>query len=157
VYPNAKLGVIGEGSSEIKIDMLKIIKKFNLENNVILLGYLQDKDAAVVLKSSKIFLFPSHEEGWGIAVAEAMAAELPVVSWDLPVYKEVFENYTIRVDENNIESFSVKVIGLLKDDGKRVKSGIEGYQFIHKYSWDKVTEEEKKIFSHSTLEDKQLF
>lgn len=145
VYPNAKLAIIGEGSNEIKIDLLKKIKQHDLENNVILLGYLEDKEAIKALKSGKMFLFPSHEEGWGIAVAEAMASELPVVSWDFPVYQDVFETYTIRVEENNIELFAEKVIELLSDDEKRVKYGSEGYKFIHKYSWDMVTEKETRF------------
>ena len=38
------------------------------------------------MKSSKLFIFPSYEEGWGISITEAMACGLAVVCYDLKAY-----------------------------------------------------------------------
>ena len=145
--PEAKLGIIGGGSSEAKSFLKKKINSFGLEKKVVLLGFLGDKKAYPILKSGKVFLFPSHEEGWGIAIAEAMACGLPVVSWDLPVFKEIFENYTVQIKENDIRLFSKKVVELLKHDTLREKAGMDGKEFIKKYSWDSVAAKELEIIS----------
>jgi len=145
--PEAKLAVIGGGSEETKNMLLKKIRNHNLEKNVELLGFLEDKKAHSILKAGKVFLFPSHEEGWGIAIAEAMACALPVVSWDLPVYEEVFGIHTVQVEENNRDLFSGKVIEFLENDAMRKEIGESGKEFVRKYSWDSLAEKELEIIS----------
>ncbi len=143
--PEAKLALIGGSDSEIKKSLIKKIKIKELEKNIEILGFLENEKAFSILKGSKVFLFPSHEEGWGIAVAEAMACNLPVVSWDLPVYREVFENYTVQIKEKDINLFSEKVIEILENDELRRKKSEEGKEFIKKYSWDNVAKREQEI------------
>lgn len=143
--PEAKLAIIGGGSEKTKNTLSKKIRSYNMEKNVYLLGFLKDEKAHSILKSGKVFLFPSHEEGWGIAIAEAMACGLPVVSWDLPVYGEIFEKYIAQIEEDNIKYFAKKVIELLKNGGLRRETGQSGQNYIKKYSWDNVAEKEMEI------------
>lgn len=147
IIPEAKLAVIGGGGETEKKYLREKVKEYGLEKNIDLLGFLENDKAYSILKSGKVFLLPSHEEGWGIAIAEAMACGLPVVSWDLPVYEEIFENKTHQINENNIESFAQKVVELLKDDATREKMAAAGKEFVKKYSWDKVAEREFEIIS----------
>lgn len=146
--PQAKLAVIGGGSEKTKNFLLEKISDYHLEKNVDLLGFLEDKKAHPILKSGKVFLFPSHEEGWGIAVAEAMACGLPVVSWNLPVFREIFGDQTMQVKENDINLFSDKVIELLKNASLRQVIGGRGREFVKKYSWEKVAERELEIMKN---------
>lgn len=143
--PSAKLAMIGGGNEDMKNMLAKKIKERGLEKNIDLLGFLEDDKAHSILKSGKVFVFPSHEEGWGIAIAEAMACGLPVVSWDLPNYKPVFENYTFRIKENDLKLFSGKIIEMLQNESYRKESGEKGKEFIKKYSWKNVAEAEYEI------------
>lgn len=145
--PAAKLAVVGGGKSETKKLLAEKIKALGMEKNIDLLGYLENEMAYSILKSGKVFLCPSHEEGWGIAIAEAMACGLPVISWDLPAYREVFENYTFQIEENNILKFSAQVISLLKDEISRSRAGGKGKEFIRKYSWENVAKREFEIIA----------
>jgi glycosyltransferase involved in cell wall biosynthesis len=143
--PDATLAVIGGEGKNIKEDLQKKISEAGLEKNIEIMGFLPNNEAYRILKSGKVFIFPSHEEGWGIAIAEAMACGLPVVSWNLPVYREIFENYTAQVKENDLDIFSQKVVELLKDNESREKKGRDGKEFIKKYSWKRVAERELEI------------
>jgi glycosyltransferase involved in cell wall biosynthesis len=145
--PSAKLAVIGGGEKSTKEDLQKKIIDAGLQENIKLTGFLKDGEAHNILKSGKIFIFPSHEEGWGIAVAEAMACGLPTVSWNLPVYKDVFEDCTFQIKENDIAGFSEKIIKLLNDENERTKIGQKGREFIKKYSWDSVAQKELEIIN----------
>lgn len=142
--PESRLGIIGGGPENITRELKEMITKKNLEDKIDVLGHLETEKMVSLMKASRVFVFPSHEEGWGIAIAEAMACRLPVVSWNLPVYKEVFENYTVQVEENDICKFSEKVLEILKNPEKRERMSKEGYEFIYKYSWDEVAKEEFK-------------
>ena len=145
--PEACLAIIGGGEEFTKDDLQKMIKENNLEKNIKLLGFVEDEQAHRFLKSGKIFITPSHEEGWGMAIAEAMACGLPVISWELPNYKPTFEDYTIQIKENNRELFSDKIIEMLENEDRRKELGERGKKFIKKYSWDNVAEEELDIIN----------
>ena len=57
---------------------------------IALAGYVDDQTKFDLVSRAKLFVFPSAEEGWGIAVAEALAVGTPVVTYELPVYASVF-------------------------------------------------------------------
>ncbi|MBT4287347.1 MAG: glycosyltransferase [Deltaproteobacteria bacterium] len=151
-FPDAKIAFIGRGQEEIKAELIERINDAGLQNNIDLLGFLPSHEAFGFIKSSSVFLFPSHEEGWGIAIADAMACQVPVITWDLPVFDDVFENYIIKISENNIDQFADTVIDLLKNNSKRKNIAKSGFRFIQKYNSNKIAEDMMKvILSESPL------
>jgi len=82
------LAVIGEGP---ELENLKFkVQELGFECNVKVFGGVPDHKMYKILCESKIFIFPSRFEGWGLAVAEALACSLPVVCYKIPALKEVF-------------------------------------------------------------------
>jgi glycosyltransferase involved in cell wall biosynthesis len=63
-----------------------------LGRDVVLLGTLSEADLGGWYRSADALCFPSLKEVWGLAVLEAMAADLPVVAGDLPVFREYLMN-----------------------------------------------------------------
>ena len=59
-----------------------------LDDDVMLLGTVPDAELPAWYAAADVLAFPSTKEGWGLAVLEAMAAGLPVVTSDLPVFRE---------------------------------------------------------------------
>lgn len=143
--PKARLAIIGGAEKKAKADFIQKIKLSGLEKNIEVLGFLENDPAFSLLKAGAVFIFPSHEEGWGIAIAEAMACGLPVVSRNLPVYKEIFEGYTAQIKENDTTLFSDAVSRLLADKNYRKEVGDKGRDFIKKYSWEAVAKRELEI------------
>jgi glycosyltransferase involved in cell wall biosynthesis len=68
-------------------------RRLNLEDRVRFCPRVSDEDLPRYLAVADIFVFPSQNrlEGFGLAVAEAMAAGLPVVVADMPGVREVIE------------------------------------------------------------------
>lgn len=143
--PESKLAIIGGGSEEIKNKLKNEIKKNNLEKNVEVLGFLENDESFSIIKNSKVFIFPSHEEGFGIAIVEAMACGAPVISWDLRIYEEIFENFSIQVKENDIDHFAREVNSFLQDQNRRSKYGINAKHFVKKYSWDAIAKRHQRM------------
>lgn len=138
--PDAKLVLCGHGEETHNID--DFVKKKKLERNVLILGFVPEKEKFKVLYSSRIFIFPSYLEGWGIAIAEAMSCELPVVAYRLPVYSEVFEDKIITVPKGDIDKMARKVASLLENVEAASRIGEEGRIFIERYDWKGIAAKE---------------
>lgn len=65
-----------------------------LGRDVVLLGTLSEQELGGWYRSADALAFPSVKEGWGLAVLEAMAADLPVIATDLPVFREYLADGT---------------------------------------------------------------
>ncbi|MFC1644689.1 glycosyltransferase family 4 protein [Patescibacteria group bacterium] len=143
--PEAKLAVIGGGSDETKEELKKLIQESELTENINLLGFIENDESFSIIKKSDVFIFPSHEEGFGIAVADAMACGTPVVSWNLSVYEEIFEDKSVQVQENDMDVFAEKVIELLKDEEKNRELARKASEFVEKYSWESIAKKHKDI------------
>src|SRR5262249_7202065 len=59
-----------------------------LGRDIVLVGTVDDDELPHWYRAADALAFPSTKEGWGLAILEAQAAGLPVVSSDLPVFHE---------------------------------------------------------------------
>jgi phosphatidylinositol alpha-1,6-mannosyltransferase len=68
-------------------------QRLEIEDRVRFCPNVSDEDLPLYLALGNVFVFPSENrlEGFGLAVAEAMAAGLPVVTADMPGVREVIE------------------------------------------------------------------
>ena len=146
----AKLAMVITGSEETELALKRKIQKENLANNIFMLN-LSGEDALRVMKSSKVFVFPSHEEGWGIAATEAMACGLPVIAYDLPVYKEIFGKSIATVAVKDTQSFSKEIIKLLENESYRATLGKKGRIKVLAYDWLRVASRELSIMQRALM------
>lgn len=82
------LYVSGDGPERKKLE--NKIKEYQLEKRAFLLGY--QKNIGGLLQQADIYVHPAYAEGFGIAVAEAMMAEKPVIVADAGALPELVEN-----------------------------------------------------------------
>ena len=75
---NVHFIILGTGPDEMMLK--KLTKDLKVENRVQFLGHIGHEELPKYLKASDIFTRPSRSEGFGASFAEAMAAELPVVT-----------------------------------------------------------------------------
>lgn len=87
---NDNIHYIIAGTGENADKLLALAKELSLENNFKLLGYRTD--IAEIYKASDICCFPSIREGLPVAVMEAMASGLPIVSGDNRGSRDLCQN-----------------------------------------------------------------
>lgn len=144
--PDAKLCIIGSGSSLFLEKVRNLVKKNNLLSNVELVGLKLGDEKLLLLKSSRLFLCPSYYESFAIVIAEAMACGLPVVAYNLPIYEGIYGKNIVRVQLGNIHQFADAVITFLDDNNLRKTFGLDSEKFVDRYNWDKIVEEEYTLF-----------
>jgi glycosyltransferase involved in cell wall biosynthesis len=114
-FPESKLVIIGNGSAYNELSNL--IKNKALDKKIILTGFITEEQKKSTLKSSKVFISPSYEESWGIAVSEAMACGLAVVCYDLAAYN-IFGNGVIKIKLGDKDAMTKAITSLLADNSK---------------------------------------
>ncbi len=145
ILPHAKLAIMGTGREQ---DIEKLKRNFNekkLGNNVCFLGYLPEDQKFAALKASGVFLFPSYEEGWGIAVGEAMACGLPVVAYDLPAYRAIFKRGIVTVPVGSTSDLARTTIMLLSDRERLRELGEQGRLQASEYDINRVAATELSL------------
>jgi glycosyltransferase involved in cell wall biosynthesis len=142
----ARLALIGGGSEEFQKRLSDIINEEGLRKNIAFLGFKMGEEKIKILKQSKIFVLPSFYESWGMVAVEAMAAGLPVVAYDLPIFPKIFSQGMIRVPIGDTKAFAQMVLRLLKDEAFYQKKKKEAKEQARSYDWEKVAAREMKMF-----------
>jgi glycosyltransferase involved in cell wall biosynthesis len=83
-----RLVLIGQRSWDCA-EVIRLIEREPLAGAVIELGVLSDDALAAWLQHAQALLMPSWIEGYGLPVAEALSAGVPVIASDLAVFREV--------------------------------------------------------------------
>ncbi len=78
--PKVKLLIMGSGPAEQPLK--QAVRSKGLEEQILFLGRVSERDKFRVLLMSDVFVSTSHHEGFGIVFLEAMTARLPVVCYD---------------------------------------------------------------------------
>ena len=134
--PQARLCIIGGGDDDIVLEMQKKISDFDMKDKINISGYLENNRAFPLIKASKVFLFPSREEGFGIAIVEAMQCGLPIIGWNLPVYSEHFPQVVDAIEMEDYEAFSLRVVYWLRNAEKRNEKIQAGKRCAENFTWD---------------------
>lgn len=145
--------IVGTGTH---MEELKdLVKKYELEERVKLVGQKSREEVRDLLQSSDIFLMTSirgpgnSREGQGVVTAEAQACGVPVVAFDSGGVKYTFEDGKTGylVPEKNVHKMTMAVEKLIKDDNLLKEMGINAVNFVSEnYSQEKVTKKWCEIY-----------
>lgn len=137
-YPDAKLIMAGDG------DLLKICKALtkalNLNTNIIFTGILNREEEKLLFENALAFVQHSvvadngDSEGTPVAILEAQAAGLPVISTYHAGIPEVVihEETGLLVEEHDVDGMSKNMIRILEEDGLAKRLGDAGRMRVRK-------------------------
>jgi glycosyltransferase involved in cell wall biosynthesis len=140
--PGSRLGVIGGGSDWWFGKLKQEITAAGLTGQVDLLGFRQGEDKVRLLKAAGVFLMPSHYESFGQVAVEAMASGLPVVAYDLPIYREIFPTGMIKTALEDEAAFAAEVLSLLDDPARREAAVAQARARAAVFDWAAIAERE---------------
>jgi N-acetylgalactosamine-N,N'-diacetylbacillosaminyl-diphospho-undecaprenol 4-alpha-N-acetylgalactosaminyltransferase len=99
INKKVRLYIFGEGPMEKYL--LELISKYNLEENIFLMGF--DPNPFRYLKAANLFIFGSNHEGFPNVILEAMACNLPIISTNCPSGpNEIFEEEINYLHTDNL-------------------------------------------------------
>jgi glycosyltransferase involved in cell wall biosynthesis len=135
-----KFVIAGDGTQRPRLAWLA--DKRGVDANFI--GYVAD--VPKVMRNAKALVFPSSEEGFGLAVLEAMAAGVPTISKKSEAIEEIVKdgkNGILYEDAMEIP----KIVRMLdKDDSLRKRLIEAGEETAKRYTWDNASKRTLEIY-----------
>ena len=133
-YNEFELVIIGEGENESKLK--NMLKKYNIQDKVHLLGY--QANVFKYLLKSECFILTSLWEDPGFVIVEAALSNIPIISSNCPNGpKEIVKNNGFLFKNNNLEDLLFKFDEFIKTDSEKIyknkveiKKRIKGLQFF---------------------------
>ncbi|MFO7447662.1 MAG: glycosyltransferase family 4 protein [Ignavibacteriaceae bacterium] len=149
-YNNLKFLIVGEasrGESVYEETIKKLAESHGLKN-IIFSGFRSD--IPEVLAAMDIFVFPSHAEAFGIALAEALAMGIPSVASNSDGILDItVDGVTGYLFENkNAADLEIKIELLIKSQETRDKFGIAARQrAVEKFDLEGITDRTVDIYN----------
>lgn len=111
-------------------------------------GFVRGDRKLALLAASDLFVLPSYYENFGIAVAEAMAAQLPVVISDqVHIYRDIETAEAGWVSQCTVDSLRDQLRSALKDAGERQVRGQNAARCAReKYSWSAIAHQLQQLY-----------
>lgn len=119
-----------------------------LEKDLILLGTVPETEMADWFAAADGFVFPSVNEGWGMAILEAASAGLPVVASDIPVFHEflVHGDDAILTRTADPDSLASGMARLLDEPETARRLGAHGPTLAARYPWSATAEQHLAVY-----------
>jgi len=105
-------GLEGDG----RPSLLESIRQLGLEEEVHYLGAISREEKIKMLREIEVYVQPSHYEGFGVAILEAMGCGACVIVCDVGAVKEVVADSGVYVSPSNPEELARTIERVLRDD-----------------------------------------
>jgi glycosyltransferase involved in cell wall biosynthesis len=117
-FPNQKFVIIGKKGDDYP-RILSIVKDLSLQDNIVFIDEIVNSEVLTIVQKSKLYVQISDTETFGLAIAEAMSCEVPVLVSRCGAIPEIVGDHGIYVDHNSIESVALGIINFIKLDSTR--------------------------------------
>jgi len=114
----------------------RLARVHGVDDVVVFLG--ETADVPAVLRHTDIFLALSRGSGLSMAALEAMAAGVPVVALDSPVYRQLIDHEVNGLLARSPAELAACCLRLLRDADLRRRLGEEAGRTAEGYDWDRV-------------------
>jgi len=113
-----------------------LASSLNLANRIDYKGEPDFSDLPAIYASCDLLLMPSHYEGFGLPVVEAMASGIPVVTSTAGSLPEVVGGAGFMADPEDASAFAEEIIRLASDTAHRSEMAERGIARSKEYSWE---------------------
>ena len=147
-YENLQLVLVGKpGHGFAQVE--EAIKNSLYKKDIILPGWVEEKDLPVILSAAQVFVFPSLYEGFGLPILQAMSAGVPVVTSKFSSLPEVGGEACVYVDSENYADLAKEVERFLKDKDFSQEKVNLGLERSKNFSWEKCAIETWEILKNA--------
>ncbi|MBO1351796.1 MAG: glycosyltransferase [Hormoscilla sp. GUM202] len=154
---NFYLMMAGSGDTSYVQELKNLANNLGLGDRTCFPGFVTGEDKQLLLQGSDIFVLPSFSDNFGIAVAEAMAAKLPViVTPEVQIASGIVAAEAGLIIEGEVEALARAIAKLLSSPDYRRQLGENAARVANQhYCWQTIAQNLTFIYS-SIIQQKPL-
>lgn len=153
--PAPVLAIVGGHSFQdyraYRDDALARLPDLGLEpgRDVVVLGTVPEAELGGWYAAADAFAFPSVKEGFGLVVLEALAAGLPVVATDIPVFAEYLTDgeSALLVPPGDAHALAGALEGLARDPARRRRLADGGAPVVARFTWEATAQRHLEVYA----------
>lgn len=126
----------------------RIESSISPNDSILFLHDVSDQELASLYKQAKALVSVSYAEGFGLPILEAMSQKCLVVCSEIPVFKEIAENWVVYCNPRNIDSICnalKKILTMSAPDKMRMLNGAKKHSA--QFSWQKMAKETISVYN----------
>ncbi|MHC5610770.1 MAG: glycosyltransferase family 4 protein [Nostoc sp.] len=116
------------------------------KNEIHHLDYLSNELVALFYSIADVFVYPSHYEGFGLPVLEAMTLGAPVVTSNTSSIPEVTGDAAILIDPDDYMQLAEAILQVISDSQLRQDLINKGKIRANLFSWERTAEQTLKAY-----------
>ncbi len=139
--PGVEYWIAGEG--DYRADLERIAAEHGVSDRVRFLGFIDGAPKLDLLHRTRVLVYTSPKEGWGLSVIEANACGVPCVASHSPGLREsVRDGETgYLVPHGDRPALRDRLIELLTNDERWRQMSARGLEWAARFSWEHMAEE----------------
>ncbi|MBC7879702.1 MAG: glycosyltransferase [Anaerolineae bacterium] len=147
-FPDWHLLIAGPDLDGYQPSLQAQVSQLRLEDRVTFTGMLRGEDKAAAFSNADLFVLPSFSENFGIAIAEALSYQVPVITTHGTPWKELVTHSCGWWIENSETSLLETLQeGLQLSQASRIAMGEQGRQLVEKsYAWPTITQKMYQVY-----------
>ncbi|MFJ4343862.1 glycosyltransferase family 4 protein [Pseudomonas sp. NPDC089401] len=110
------------------------------------LGFAASEDLPLLYAGARLFTFPSHYEGFGLPVLEAMSSGVPVVCSNTSSLPEVAGQAALMCAPDDVDGLSALLQRGLEDGVWRQAAVEQGLRHAARFSWERCAQATIEVY-----------
>jgi glycosyltransferase involved in cell wall biosynthesis len=147
--PDAPPLVLAGGKGWLFEPTAELMQTLQLESRVQFVPDFAGSDAPALYNGASVFVLPSHYEGFGIPVLEAMGCGIPTLISNRSALPEVAGEAALKMDPDDADSMADALYRVLTDSTLRAALRQRGLERIRKFSWEKAARETLEVYNRA--------
>jgi len=148
-FPELNLVVVSAEETK-RLYFQRLVKDYQLEGRVLILGALSAADLVTLYTHAKVFVFPSERESFGLPPLEAISCGTPTIAMSSSSLPEILGSGALFIDGKDAQIWSNAIRTVLTNKQIRSEMIERGLKRASELSWGNCARETIKVYNQLT-------
>lgn len=130
-------------------EFVSLMKTYKYRDEVVMTGYIPEDEMQDLVGAAYAMVYPSHWEGFGLPVLEAMQSGVPVITSSNSSMPEISGDAAVYCEPGDSKAWGMAMGHLYKDENYRAELVSKGIKRASMFSWEDSAGKLREIFDRA--------